>query len=101
MENTNATVGRALQEMYRRLNEAMADRLTEGQPVQYYDEGWRFGHVEKLPESDENRYGQVRIVHQATGRVWVDGRDIKPLSMDWSEYFAWKTGGDECARPEE
>ena len=92
---TDANVGRELQEFYRHQNEAVADKLTVGEGVEYWDDGWRYGKVDKLPESDEARYGQVRIMHQITGTVWVDGRDIKPLKMEWGEYFKWKKGGDD------
>jgi hypothetical protein len=76
---TDAVVGRELQEQRRRENEAAADLLTEGEAVQYYDDGWRYGTVEKLPDADEPKYGQVRIVHAQTGRVWIEARDVKKI----------------------
>ena len=76
---TDAVVGRDLQARYQRQNEAMVDTLSEGEAVQYFDCGWRYGTVEKLPAADEKRYGEVRIVHAQTGRVWVAGRDVRRI----------------------
>lgn len=75
----DVTVGRDLLEAQRRENEAMADTLVEGQPVQFYDSGWRYGHIDKVPEADEPKYGQVRIIHAQTGRVWVAARDVRKI----------------------
>ena len=74
---TDAIVGRELVDMYRHQNEEAADKLAVGQAVQFYDSGWRYGHVDALPESDEPKYGKVRIVHPTTGRVWVEARDVR------------------------
>lgn len=76
---TDAVVGRELEVKYRRESEAMADTLTEGEQVQYWDGGWRVGHVDKLPDADEPRYGEVRIIHAQTGRVWVAARDVRKI----------------------
>jgi len=76
---TDAVVGRDLQARYQRQNEAMVDTLTEGEAVTYYDDGWRYGHIESVPAADEKKYGQVRIVHAQTGRVWVAGRDVRKM----------------------
>jgi hypothetical protein len=77
---TDVVVGRELLEARRRESEEMADTLSEGEAVTYYDDGWRYGHVEKLPASDEKRYGEVRIMHQSTGRIWVAARDVRRLT---------------------
>jgi len=77
---TDAVVGRELLDARRLESEAVADTLTEGETVQYYDDGWRVGKVEKLPAADEPRYGQVRIVHQSTGRIWVEARDVRRIA---------------------
>jgi hypothetical protein len=76
---TDAVVGRDIIEQHQRESEAAADLLTEGEAVTYYNEGWRYGHVETLPASDEPKYGQVRIIHQTTGRVWIAARDVRRL----------------------
>jgi hypothetical protein len=76
---TDAFVGRDLLSDYKRENEEMVDTLVEGETVQYYSEGWRVGKVEMLPDADEVKYGQVRILHAQTGRVWVPGRDVKKI----------------------
>jgi guanyl-specific ribonuclease Sa len=72
-------VGRDLQALYQRQNEEVADTLSEGEAVQYWDDGLRYGTVEKLPAADEKRYGDVRILHAQTGRVWVAGRDVRRI----------------------
>lgn len=87
---TDAFVGRELQEHEQKQSEEQADKLTEGEDVQYWDDGWRYGKVEKLPDADEPKYGQVRVVHQITGRVWVAARDVKPMTQEWDAYFAWR-----------
>ena len=79
LPQTDAVVGRELLEQHQRESETMADTLAEGEAVTYYDEGWRYGRVEKLPDSDEPKYGQVRILHAQTGRVWVPARDVKKI----------------------
>jgi hypothetical protein len=82
-------IGRDLMEKTRRQNEMMTDQLQIGQTVQYYAEGWRIGNIDRLPIADEKRYGEVRVVHKMTGTVWVDGRDVRPLTMDWDTYYRW------------
>ena len=81
LPQTDAVVGRDLREEKRRKNEEAADAWEghEGQPCQYYDDGWRYGHVEKVPASDEPRYGEIRVVHAQTGRAWVDARDVRGI----------------------
>jgi len=79
---TDAFVGRELGVENRKQNEEMTDSLIEGQAVQYYADGWRYGHVDQLPASDEKKYGQVRILHAQTGAVWVAGRDVKKIVLD-------------------
>lgn len=76
---TDAVVGRELQEQQRRENEEAADSFegAEGLGVQFYDDGWRYGRVDKVPISDEKRYGEVRIKHAQTGNVWVPARDVR------------------------
>jgi hypothetical protein len=88
----DASAGRELKEHYRHLNESMADQLHVGQQVQFHLEGWRFGIVSALPLADEKKYGQVRIEHKSDHHYWIDGRDIKPLTMDWDAYRAWQKG---------
>jgi hypothetical protein len=75
----DVTVGRDLLQDYRRQSEAVVDTLVEGQGVQFYDNGWRYGTVDSLPAADEKRYGQVRILHPTTGTIWIAGRDVRPL----------------------
>ena len=76
---TDAVVGRELLSDYKHESEAMADTLAEGETVQYYSEGWRVGKVDKLPDADEVRYGQVRIARIPAGTVWVPARDVKKI----------------------
>ena len=76
---TDAFVGRALDTEYKKKNEEMAETLALDQKVQFWDEGWRYGIVDALPAADEPKYGKVRILHSITGRVWVDGRDVRPI----------------------
>jgi hypothetical protein len=76
---TDAVIGRDLCEQYRLENEAMADQLTVGEAVQYYDEGWRYSHIAELPESDEPKYGHVRVESTKRRAVWVEARDVRRL----------------------
>ena len=78
---TDAFVGRELGVENRKQNEEMADSLVLGQPCQFYADGWRYGHVDQLPASDEKKYGQVRILHPTTGPIWVAGRDVRKLEV--------------------
>ena len=84
LPQTDAFVGRDLLDQHRRENETAADLLVEGQAVTYYDDGWRYGHVETLPAADEKKYGQVRILHAQTGRVWIEARDIRRIDVSHS-----------------
>lgn len=77
----DAFVGRELGVENRKQNEEMADSLVLGQPCQFYADGWRYGHVDQLPASDEKKYGQVRILHPTTGPIWVAGRDVRKLEV--------------------
>lgn len=92
LPQTDANVGREIQRDNKEKNEQQTDRLQVGQHVQYWDEGWRYGTVDKLPLADETRYGEVRIRHNITGTVWIEGADIKPLDQEWSEYHEWRRG---------
>jgi hypothetical protein len=76
---TDAFIGRDLILAHKRESEEIADTLTIGQGVQYYDGGLRYGTVHILPEADEKRYGQVCILSVTKRTVWVAGRDIRPL----------------------
>lgn len=71
--------GRELLENIRHRNEEAADSWEshEGEPCRYYDSGWRYGHIEKVPLSDEKRYGEIRIKHSMTGLCWCDAQDVR------------------------
>ena len=79
---TDAVVGRDLLTDVRRKNEEAADSWEghEGEPCQYYDSGWRYGRIEKVPASDEKRYGEIRVQHAITGLCWCDGRDVRRVA---------------------
>jgi hypothetical protein len=77
---TDAVVGRDIIDGYQKQNEAAADLLTEGEAVQYFHDGWRYGKIETLPAADEPRYGEVRILHALTGRLWVAARNIRRIA---------------------
>jgi len=53
--------------------------FAEGEAVQYYDQGWRYGFVRELPIKGLNK-GRARVEHSVTGRkVWVDGTGLKHM----------------------
>lgn len=49
-----------------------------GQPVQYYDNGWRFGHIREIPIKGKHK-GEARIEHPMSGLTWIPIADIKPV----------------------
>ena len=75
---TLVEIGRDLQvEQNEEAVEAVSE-FTIGQPVQYYDKGWRFGHVAEIPSRGLRR-GMIQIHHAITGNVWVQGTNVKAI----------------------
>lgn len=49
-----------------------------GEAVQYFNDGWRYGHVIDLPDKGLNK-GRARVEHPTGHRVWVDGAGLKKM----------------------
>jgi hypothetical protein len=75
-----ATVGRGLVERQESENVSVVSEFTIGEAVQYYLEGWRFGHIVEIPSRGLRR-GMVRVEHSQTGKHWVNARDLRKMGM--------------------
>lgn len=57
------------------------DNLTKfkiGDPVQYYHDGWHFGHI--IAFGTKLRTGMAQIKHPMHAwMIWIQGRDIKSM----------------------
>src|SRR5260370_34732807 len=82
---TDAFVGRGLKDQDQKQDEENADILTEGQFVQYFQDGWRYGQIDRVPVADEPKYGQVQVNHAMTGRIWVHDRAVKTQTQTGEE----------------
>lgn len=76
-----ATIGREVIKQEKAENIVAVAGFTEGEAVQYYDCGWRYGFVRELPIKGLNK-GRARVEHSVTGRkVWVDGTGLKKMEV--------------------
>jgi hypothetical protein len=76
-----ATIGREVLKEQKEENIVAVSGFEVDEGVQYYDEGWRFGHIRLLPIKGLNR-GRARVEHPVTGRkVWVDGTGLKKMEV--------------------
>lgn len=50
-----------------------------GDPVQYYENGWRYGIVKHIPTRGK-KADEIQITHPVTGDVWIPAKDVRPLS---------------------
>ena len=72
-------IGREIIKEQKEENIVAVAGFTEGEAVQYYDEGWRYGHIVDLPSKGLNK-GRARVQHAVTNRkVWVDGTGLKKM----------------------
>jgi hypothetical protein len=73
------TIGREILKEKKEENIVAVEGFAEGEAVQYYDEGWRFGHICELPIKGLN-LGRARVENGVTKRkVWVDGTGLKKV----------------------
>ncbi len=71
-----ATIGREVIKQEKAANIVAVVGFEENEPVQYYDEGYRFGYIRELPTKGLNN-GRARVENSVTGRkVWVDGTGL-------------------------
>lgn len=75
-----ATLGREVIQQEKEENLVAVSGFEIDEPVQYYHEGWRFGHIRELPSRGKHG-GHARVEHSVTGKkVWVGGTGLKKLS---------------------
>ena len=71
-----AEIGRELQKEQKEQNIESVSGFEVNEPVQYYDEGWRYGRIRELPIKGINR-GRARVENPVTlKKVWVDGTGL-------------------------
>lgn len=76
---TQADKGRVILEETKEANVSAVSGYVIGELVQYYDSGWRAGHIVEMPVRGINR-GHARVEHLVNQRkVWVDGTSLKKL----------------------
>lgn len=74
-----ATIGREVLAEEKADNIVAVSGFEEGEGVQYYDSGWRYGFIRELPVRGLNR-GRARVENSVTGRkVWVDGTGMNKI----------------------
>lgn len=74
-----ATIGREVLAEQKEENIVAVAGFEVGEAVQYYDEGWRFGHICELPIKGLNK-GRARVHNGITDRkVWVDGTGLRKV----------------------
>ena len=73
---TQADKGRAIIKETKTANVSAVQGFEIDEPVQYYDSGWRYGHIRELPMRGLNR-GRARVENSVTHRkTWVDGTGL-------------------------
>lgn len=76
-----ATIGREVIKQEKAENLVAVEGFDIDEPVQYFDDGWRYGFIRELPIKGLNK-GCARVEHSVTGRkVWVDGTSLKKLEV--------------------
>jgi hypothetical protein len=76
-----ATIGREVIKQEKAENIVAVAGFEENEPVQYYDQGWRYGFIRELPIKGLNK-GRARVEHSVTGRkTWVDGTGLKKMEV--------------------
>lgn len=56
----------------------MQPEYRDGEAVQFYDNGWRYGHVVNAPVRGRHA-GMVQVEHPIKGKTWVAGADVRKL----------------------
>jgi hypothetical protein len=77
MRRTLKQIGREVIQAEKRDNSAAAITYRIGEAIQFYKDGWRFGHVRAL--GAKLRSGMVQVEHQITGNHWVKASDVRHL----------------------
>jgi hypothetical protein len=76
-----ASIGREVIKQEKAENIVAVSGFEIDEAVQYYDDGWRYGHIRELPTKGVNR-GRARVEHPVTHRkVWVDGGELKKMEV--------------------
>lgn len=71
-------VGREVLTSAKANNIAAASAFREGEAVQFYKDGWRYGHVKAL--GTKLRTGMVQVEHPITGTHWIKASDVRTLA---------------------
>jgi len=75
---TLAQLGRDAAQLTREENIEAVIGFEIGEALQYYDRGWRYGHLREVGQRGKRR-GMVCVEHPTTGTVWIEARDLKKL----------------------
>lgn len=71
-------IGREVIKEDKKENVAAASSFRLGEAVQFYREGWRFGHVNAV--GAKLRAGMVQVEHPTTGMHWIKASDVRTLA---------------------
>lgn len=76
-----ATIGRAVIKQEKADNIVAVSGFEVNESVQYYFDGWRYGHIIELPTRGLNR-GRARVENSVTHhKVWVDGTGLRKMEV--------------------
>jgi hypothetical protein len=78
MRRTLKELGREQIKVEKQENRAAADTFRIGEAVQFYKDGWRYGHI-KAYGIGKVRGGMLQIEHPITGLLWLDATDVRHL----------------------
>jgi len=78
MKRTLKEIGREVLKEEKIQNAATASTFRVGEAVQFYKDGWRYGHVQSL--GVKLRLGMVQVEHPITGSHWVKASDVRTVS---------------------
>ena len=82
IRRTLVQIGRDVANQTQEENLKAKSEFTIGQPVQYHDEGLRFGHVREISSRGKHK-GEIRVEHPITHRLkWIEARYVIALGAD-------------------
>lgn len=80
-KKTQADKGREIIKAEKQANVTAVSGFETGEMVQYYDDGWRVGHIKELPVRGKHRgFARVEnLVARQRRQLWIDGSSLKKL----------------------
>lgn len=79
MRRTLTELGREQIKETKQANREAATVFRIGEAIQFYKDGWRYGHVKEIGVG-KLRSGQIKIEHPITGDHWASASDVRQLA---------------------